>query len=528
MKRSLILLATCSICFSLVGCEEEILVVDGYQIIDEHDNRTADDSGSKGAPKDNDNSGAKSDSPAEDSCTDDKTLCRGKCVDLALLHMDDCTTCSINYCNSDKDISNGCETYVLGSDMNNCGGCGIQCDASNEVCTDGECVPLCENGEQMCDGQCVSLSDKHLESCTACAADYCDTNNNLADGCEAYVKTDNNNCGVCGNACNAGEICSDGECKPDCASDETSCGGKCVNLSNLHLSACGTCAANYCDADGNMDNGCEVSAKGNDVNNCGACGNKCASDQVCKSGSCVIPYDEHRILVVNLGGDTLNFRDKPTTSGSNILDAINEFTYLTASNEKDGWYQVEYNNQTGWISGSYAMDAGDKYMGRKAIDEAEKFLYSKNPKMCTWDFLTHEPKIQNFTDLWASYSSYNHGYNDNCANFVTAMLQTVGLISKHQIAVGSLYDYVNNKNGWKKVSFSEAKPGDIWISSGKGHTELAIGYTGSKLLLIGSNNFSSSSEYQGCQLNTGAGYESYQRVSYAYKTNGDGYLFSMQ
>ena len=224
--------------------------------------------------------------------------------------------------------------------------------------------------------------------------------------------------------------------------------------------------------------------------------------------------------------------------GSSLVDDFKSLGYHTAVFNGENMLDENFDETCGWNrSGDTIVDPRfikanvdhhESVPARMLMDEAEKFLYSKNPKMCTWDFLTHEPHINNFTDLWASYSSYNHGYNDNCANFVTAMLQTVGLISKHQIAVDSLYNYINNANGWKKVSFSDAKPGDIWISSGKGHTELAIGYTGSKLLLIGSNNFGSSSEYQGCQINTGADYGSYQRVSYAYKTNGDGYLFSMQ
>lgn len=495
MKKSLCLLAFCSL--FIAGCSD-----------------------------DNQNSSLPADSEQNqengDKCKDSEVLCDEKCINLEEMHLSDCTTCSLNYCNSDGNMDNGCETYVLGSDMKNCGGCGIQCDTDSEVCTDGDCVPLCNDGQKICDGSCISLSEKHLESCSSCAVDYCDTNNNLADGCEAYVKTDKANCGLCGNACDNGEVCSDGECKSECGSNEITCDGKCINLSNLHLSECGTCESDYCDADNNMDNGCESNAKGSDVNNCGACGNKCDKLQVCQSGSCVTLQNTHRIITVNCKQNGLRLRSEPSTD-STELTRIPEFTYLLAQDEKNGWFKVDYNDLSGWVSGDYTMDAGDQYAGRKAIDEAEKYLYTAHPGYCTWDLL--KDNIY-FKDL-SKNEGYNKGYNKNCANFVSTILQIVGLINNHYNTVSSLESNISG-NGWKKVSFSEAKPGDIWLDD-SGHTELAVGHIGNKILVIGSNNFINTNDYAtygGCQIDTGASEDQYQRVSYGYKT--EGRLYSNQ
>ncbi len=395
----------------------------------------------------------------------------------------------------------------------------------DEKCQENVCVPICPDSTY-CAGECRDLDALHMDDCSTCAVNYCDSDNNLSNGCETFAQgNDVNNCGGCGIKCNtaAGEICSAGECKSQCADGETYCGGKCLNFAKLHLSSCSACSADYCDADGNISNGCEISVRGSDNNNCGACGKVCTSGTTCTNGSCVSTYNAHRMLVVN--ASSLNVR-KGNSTNYDIIGSLDEYTYITVLEEKGGWYRFNYNGKDGWVSGSYLLDAGDNYAGRKAIDYAEQFLYTKTG-YCTWDHLTHAPILTHFVDLWASYGTYNHGYNDNCANFVTASLVNAGMIAKNMIAVSTVYNYCKaGTEGYRLTSIAAAKPGDIWINTSLGHTELIVGNHNGTLILIGSNNFSSSNFGKGCAINTGASASSYQRVSYGTSTTG--YVCSKQ
>ena len=393
-------------------------------------------------------------------------------------------------------------------------------------CVEGVCLPICIEGTY-CNGDCRDLGVLHMADCSTCADGYCDANGDLSDGCEVNAKgSDSNNCGACGNVCGVGEHCSDGVCRNSCVDGETFCNGVCRRLGDLHMASCDACAADYCNNDGNLDNGCEIYTKGTDVNNCGACGNVCGAGQACSNGTCYTPYKAHRMMVI---ADELMVRKDAGTSYA-AIGSVYEYQYITVLEEKDGWFRHEYNGQQGWSSGAYLLDACDECEGRKAIDYAEQFLYNSSTRLCTWDHLTHAPIISNFTDLWASYQSYNHGYNDNCANFVTACLKTMGLISKNYINVGQINTHcTNGTGGWRKVSFESAKAGDIWVNSSKGHTELVIGYKNNRVYLIGSNNFSSGNGSNLCQMNTGANASAYQRVSYASTTSGNtGFICSRQ
>lgn len=404
--------------------------------------------------------------------------------------------------------------------------CGNTCDIG-EICMDGTCVIHCLDGEIACNGSCVRPEALNMLDCTTCMADYCDADDDLNNGCEVYVlDNDNQNCGACGRVCDDDQSCSHGVCNDLCPAGETLCGDQCLNLNDLHLSSCSACKENYCDADGNMQNGCEIFALGDDTNHCGGCGMACVEGQFCANGACETPYDTHRVMIL-VGNDTLNVRSGNSTSYA-IVGTLSTYQYVTVLEEKDGWYRIQYNGQEAWISASYTMDAGEAYAGRAAIDVAEKFLYTDHPGYCTYDFLSHEPKITNFTDLSGYGSTYNYGYNDNCANFVTSSLKTAGLIAKNILGVGKLYNYCKDgTEGYRFTTLEDAKAGDIWINESKGHTELVVGYNKGNVILIGSNNFSSSASLSGLCVKTyytnskySSKPSSYQRVSYASTTKG--------
>ncbi|MBQ9817027.1 MAG: SH3 domain-containing protein [Proteobacteria bacterium] len=178
-----------------------------------------------------------------------------------------------------------------------------------------------------------------------------------------------------------------------------------------------------------------------------------------------------------------------------------------------GWYQIEYGSITGWMSNKYLEKTTEKPPstpgdGQKAVDFAQKYYYSKTG-LCTHDYCKKEPKLPHLSDFGS--------YNNNCANFVTAVMQNVGLISKHFNAVADLKAHcVAGKDGYREVSLKNAKPGDIWINkdSSHSHTEFVKSANGSgSVTLIGSNNVSTNNDKHG------HGGSSYQKVTEATKSN---------
>jgi hypothetical protein len=110
-------------------------------------------------------------------------------------------------------------------------------------------LPLALGG---CTGETeLARSDAAVASCTA-------------NGSAVDLSTNVNNCGTCGNVCASGKVCA---------------AGSCVNATS-------PCSAGYADCDGDTSNGCEVDVSSDSVN-CGACGNICATGQVCSQGQCV-------------------------------------------------------------------------------------------------------------------------------------------------------------------------------------------------------------------------------------------------
>jgi hypothetical protein len=149
---------------------------------------------------------------------------------------------------------NNCLTYIGGSDVNNCGGCGTTCTTQNGTpkCTGGTCsAGSCNSGWGNCpgDGDNCSTPLNTVNNCGGCGV-VCTTTNgtpacNLVGGlwtcqaascnagwgncagdgtnCSTNTNTDNNNCGGCGTLC---DVATCGGAAGHVAS--TACtGGKC-------------------------------------------------------------------------------------------------------------------------------------------------------------------------------------------------------------------------------------------------------------------------------------------------------------
>jgi hypothetical protein len=214
----------------------------------------------------------------DDACEPGLTYCPG--ADGAFVCVvGDCVCGDLIFCNG--------VCVDVSTDPSNCGGCGVVCDSG--VCDAGGCVvnatAVCAEGLTDCTGalDCVDLSSDSLNcgACgTVCDSRVCEAGSCVQVGCEAGLtyceeqpgwepagcydlSSDYHHCGSCMHQCpSAGPApmaCIGGECQPTACPEEEG----------------------WVDCTGNLD----CAFLPSDANNCGTCGNVCASG-VCEDGSC--------------------------------------------------------------------------------------------------------------------------------------------------------------------------------------------------------------------------------------------------
>ncbi|MBQ1926881.1 MAG: hypothetical protein II180_12280, partial [Proteobacteria bacterium] len=210
------------------------------------------------------------------SCGSGQIECNGGCVDtkIDINHCGECGhacqegekcdagVCVISCPESQTVCENHC--FNLNESEEHCGSCEIACN-SGERCIDGACK--CQADFEYCNSKCVNLSKIKMVNCSDCEAGYLDCDDNRENGCELFFNVEN--CGSCGHKCKDGEFCSNGTCVLSCQDGEIECDGKCINLSgSMNMRDCSTCKEGYCDADNNLNNGCEANINGSDIENC--------------------------------------------------------------------------------------------------------------------------------------------------------------------------------------------------------------------------------------------------------------------
>ena len=171
--------------------------------------------------------------------------------------------CNRFYLNCDGEIENGCEVMAVSDD--NCGGCGIQCEAGTRCLLDPDSVPRC-----MCDpgtSLCVTGRNQSVGFDLGYCADF---------------GNDDENCGGCGVECQVGTPWY----LPFPGGREYCIGGSCQLR----------CVEGYDDCNHSPTDGCETNTL-SDPRNCGGCGIECdlAAGQACAGGRCMVapcPPDE--------------------------------------------------------------------------------------------------------------------------------------------------------------------------------------------------------------------------------------------
>lgn len=58
--------------------------------------------------------------------------------------------CKPDFFDCNADAGDGCEVYVDGGDLNNCGACGAKCPSGADTCFDGVCYQTCLDGQTLC------------------------------------------------------------------------------------------------------------------------------------------------------------------------------------------------------------------------------------------------------------------------------------------------------------------------------------------------------------------------------------------
>lgn len=123
------------------------------------------------------------------------------------------------------------------------------------------------------------------------------------------------NCGSCGNACNAGEVCSQGVCATTCSSGTVNCSDKCTDTAN-DLKNCGECGhlcgqeeacvsgqcTSLCAQGQKCNNECVNTD--NDPQHCGNCNNNCQGEQICENGNCTTKCDVGKEICATACVDT--------------------------------------------------------------------------------------------------------------------------------------------------------------------------------------------------------------------------------
>ncbi|AUX28922.1 MULTISPECIES: hypothetical protein [Sorangium] len=229
----------------------------------------------------------------------------------------------------------------------NCGGecdpcpLGAGCAASRD-CAEGECIDgICQ--EAGCMNHARDGSESDID-CGGSCDKKCATGQdcNLASDCESRVCQE----GLC-----VAPTCTDGvhngtESDVDCGAD---CGG-CEDRKNCRSSkdclssdcidgVCGpTCPDGYANCDRQVEGECEVNLRG-DVDNCGACGQKCALPRAtaeCQGGACKVK--ECEAPYADCDGDPENGCEVNTATDSShcggcdeLCPAVNGDAYCEAS-----------------------------------------------------------------------------------------------------------------------------------------------------------------------------------------------------
>jgi len=205
-------------------------------------------------------------------------------------------------CPTGRSSCSGTCTDLL-NDTGNCGSCGNSC-LSGQTCQNGRCLVPGTSVPVVSTSALITITPE-----LSCSYGQIPCGNSCVN-----IFTDKKNCGVCGRTCGSQETCVNARCGPACTESGTSlCDDTCVDLDTdmKNCGSCGTecpsrvsnargsscmqgeciieqCKTDFADCNKKTVDGCEVFLR-TDAGNCGTCGTKCPSGQVCYNKKCSDP-----------------------------------------------------------------------------------------------------------------------------------------------------------------------------------------------------------------------------------------------
>ncbi len=183
--------------------------------------------------------------------------------------------------------------------------------------------------------------------------------------------------------------------------------------------------------------------------------------------------EESVITVATVNTTTLRVRKRPSTD-SEIVSLVGEGEDLTVEKIIDGWYKVEVDDEKGFISGEF-VDISQKLPTASSIKELNKTA-EDGSSSTGMSLVQYALQFVGNRYVWGGTSLK---YGVDCSGFTMQVYAHYGISLPHHAASQPGYG--------RRVSASEAKPGDLFFySNGGGINHVAI-YIGNGQVVHASN-----------------------------------------
>ncbi len=168
--------------------------------------------------------------------------------------------------------------------------------------------------------------------------------------------------------------------------------------------------------------------------------------------------------------ETLNIRSEKSTNSS-VVAQVGEDTDLTVLNEGSQWVKVKYKGKTGYVSADY-VSVSVKLKDALTATEAK---YGEGVSDVRSKVVSYALQFVGNPYVWGGTSLTN---GVDCSGFTMRILGAYGVGLPHSSSGQSHYG--------KRISASEAKPGDLFFYGSGGISHVAI-YIGNGQIVHASN-----------------------------------------